>query len=248
MAYTLKAMKRATKGAKIRTQGQLPGIVYGAGGTAESIALSQGEFEKLYKQAGGSTLIDLELDGATAGKVLVQEVQYEPVKDGIIHVDLRRIDMNKELTAPVDLRFVGEAPVIKAQGGTMVTSLQSVEVKCLPKDLVDHIDVDLSKLNSYDDIIKIKDLHLPAGITIVSPHAEDLVVKAAPAMSEEEIKAMEEASNQPTDLSKIEVAGKKKEEEGEEGAAEAMADKGAAGKEEKPAAGGKAEGKKEEKK
>lgn len=241
MAHTLKAMKRATKGAKVRLGGELPGVVYGAGSNAESIALSQRDFEKLYKQARGSTLIDLDLEGA-AGKVLVQAVQRDPVKDIIIHVDLRRIDMTKELTAPVTLRFVGEAPVIKAQGGALVTNTQSVEVKCLPKDLVDHIDVDLSKLNSYDDVIKVKDLVLPVGITVLSPHAEDLLVKAAAALTEEEIKAMEEASTAPADLSKIEVAGEK-----ERAAKEAAAAEAGEQKEEKPSSAKATAGKEEKK-
>ena len=138
--------------------------------------------------------------------------------------------------ATVELRFVGESPVIKAQGGTVMRSVENVEVKCLPKDLVSHIDVDLSVLKTFDDVVKVKDLIVPAGITITNPNAEDLVVKVTEALTEDEIKAMETAAA-PVDLSKIETAGKKKE-EGEEGA------EGAA----KPEAGEKKEEKKEEKK
>jgi hypothetical protein len=100
----------------------------------------------------------------------------------------------------------------------LVTALQSVEVECLPKDLISHIDVDLSVLTTFDVAIKIKDLPVSSGVVITEPAAEVLVVKASPALTEEEIKAMEEASTQPVDLNQIEVAGKKKEaEEGEEG-------------------------------
>ncbi len=221
MNYTLAATTRVARGARTRSASQVPAVVYGGGGKPESLTLNPAEFLKLYRQAGGSSLIDLSVDGKEAGKVLVQEVQNDPVKDGVIHVDLRRIDMNKAMTATVILKFVGEAQIIKSSGGTLVTNLQAVEVRCLPKDLVSHIDVSLTSLVSYDNIIKVKDLQLPAGIEITSPHAEDLVVKAAPALSEEEIKAME-AATEPVDLSKIEVAGKKKE-EGEEGAEAAAA-------------------------
>lgn len=242
--YTLIAAKRATKGVRTRTEGKLPGIVYGAGARAESIAINPAEFVKLYKQAGESTLIDFSLEGKAEGKVLVQEVQHDPVNDRIIHVDLRRIDMNKALTAPVALRFIGEAPVIKASGGTLVTSLETVEVKCLPKDLVSHIDVDVSGLNSYEDVIKIKDLKLPPGIQIVSPSGtEALVAKAAPALTEEEIKKMEEAGTAAVDVSNIELA--KKKEAPAEGEAE-TAEEGKEGK--KPdAAGATKAAKKEEK-
>ena len=223
MTFTLNAVLRKEKGEKVRWTSQLPAVVYGAGKATESLSLSPQEFIKLYKQAGDSSLIDLVLDGKPAGKVLVQEVQADPVSSKIIHVDFRRIDMNKEMTAPVVLRFVGEAPVVKASGGTLVTTVSTVEVKCLPKDLVSHLDVDISGFISYDQVIKIKDIKLPAGISIVSPNAEDLVMKAARALTEDEIKAMEEASKAPVDLSKIESAGKKKEEEAVEGDEKAAA-------------------------
>ena len=238
MVYSLSAATRTMKGEKARTAKEVPAVVYGAGSEAQSLTLNKAEFLKLFKQAGGSSLVDLAIDGKDAGKVLVQEVQNDPVKDNVIHVDLRRIDMNKAMTAPVTLKFVGEAPVIKASGGTLVTTVNTVEVKCLPKDLVAHIEVDLSGLNTFEDIIKVKDLKLPAGIQIVNPHAEDLVAKVARALTEEEIKAMEEAAKAPSDLSKIEVAGKKKEEEGEA----AEGEEGAKAEEKKP------EEKKEEKK
>jgi len=235
MAFTLAATTRTIKGQKVRYTGQLPAVVYGAASDALSLAVSPTEFLKLYKQAGASSLVDLHVDGKETGKVLIQDVQVDPVKGAIIHVDLRRIDMNKAMHAPVTLRFVGEPPVVKAMGGTLVTTIHTVEVKCLPKDLVGHLDVDLSGLNSFDQVIKIKDIALPAGIEIVSPNADDLVVKASRALTDDEIKAMEDA-NASADVSKI--ASVKEEKKAEE----------AAKAEEAGAADGKKEEKKEEKK
>ena len=229
MPFKLSANERTVKGEKVRTKTVLPAVVYGMGAPAASVTLNYAEFVKLYDQAGEASLIDLLLGDKADGKVLIQDIQYDPVSDRIIHVDLRRIDMRKEMTATVELRFVGESPVIKAQGGTLMRNLESAEVKCLPKDLVSHIDVDLTVLKTFDDVIKIKDLIVPAGITITNPHAEDLIAKATAALTEEEIKAMEEAAK-PVDLGKIEVAGKKKEEEGEEGAEAAKPEAGASSK------------------
>jgi large subunit ribosomal protein L25 len=218
MTYSLTAVQRTEKGENVRDAGRLPAVVYGKGAETQSLTLEPKQFLKLYKEAGEASLIDLTIDGKDAGKILVQSVQYNPITDRVIHVDLRRIDMNKPMTATVELRFIGESPVIKASGGTLVTALQSVEVECLPKDLISHIDVDLSVLTTFDVAIKIKDLPVSSGVVITEPAAEVLVVKASPALTEEEIKAMEEASTQPVDLNQIEVAGKKKEaEEGEEG-------------------------------
>lgn len=219
MAYTLSAVTRKTKGATVRPDGQLPAVVYGAGKPTESLSLVPTEFLKLYKQAGDSSLIDIVLDGKNAGKVLVQEVQSDPVTDRLLHVDFRRIDMTKPMVAPVVLKFVGEAPIVKSSGGTIVTTVSTLTVRCLPENLVSSIEVDLTGLVSFDVIIKVKDLKLPAGITVINPNAEDLVVKATRALTEDEIKALEATSTDTVDLSKIESSGKKKEEAEAEGEA-----------------------------
>lgn len=254
MTYALPATKRTTKGIQARRAGGLPAIVYGPGGLPEAITLNPREFDKLYRQAGEASLIDLLLEGAAAGKILIQEVQHDPVNSQVIHVDLRRIDMNKPMTATVELRFTGEAPVVKKQGGTVVTTAHQVEVKCLPKDLVSHLDVSLAAFTSYETVIKVKDLALPPGLIVLKPHPEDVVAKAARALTEEEIKKLEEAAAK-ADVSKIEMVEKKKKEE--EAAAEAGAapEGKEAKKEEKPAKGGSlptaqagASGGKEEKK
>jgi len=236
--YKISANERTAKGAEMRTKNLIPAVVYGAGKDSVSLTLNYDEFAKLYDEAGEASLIDLSLGEKNDGKVLIQAIQYDPVSDRIIHVDLRRIDMNKAMTATVELRFIGEAPVIKEQGGTLMHNVESVEVKCLPKDLISHIDVDLSVLKTFDDVIKVKDLPVPAGITITNPNAEDLVAKTTAALTEDELKAIEDAAK-ASDLSTIEVAGKKKEEEeGAEAAAEGEKKeepgaKAPAGKEEK---------------
>jgi len=219
MSYTLSAISRAVKGEKTREEGKIPAVIYGAGGEAKNIAVEVKEFEKLQKNASESSLIDLTIDGKEAGKILIQDIQYEPVKGRVMHADLRRIDMNKPISAMVELRFLGEAPVIKSSGGTFVHNIDEVEVTCLPKDLMEHIDVDISVLKTFDDLIKVKDLPIPAGAEITSPDLDNVVAKASPALTEEEMKAMDEAGKAPVDLSKIEVSAAKKKEE-EEGAAE----------------------------
>jgi len=215
MSYLLNAVSRALKGEKVRAEGVLPAVIYGAGGEAVSLSLVYADFEKLYREAGEASLIDLKIDDKDAGKVLVHEVQYDPINGRMFHVDFRRIDMNKPIVAFVELKFVGEAPAVKELGGTLVHNVSEVEIKCLPKDLVSHIDVDLAALKTFDDVIKVKNLILPVGFTVVSPHAEDVLATVTPALTEEQIKAMEEESK-TADITKIEVAGKKKEEEGEE--------------------------------
>lgn len=232
MAYLLKAVTRTIKGKKTREQGALPAVTYGAGNETVSLDLNNGDFLKLYKLAGDSSLIDLEIDGKNVGKVLVHEVQYHPVKDVPTHVDLRRIDMNKMMQAPVVLHFIGEAPAVKAMGGTLVQNLSQVTVECLPKDLVSFIEVDLGTLKSFEDLVKVKDLVLSEGLTVVTPHGDALVVKVAASLTEDEIKALEDAGKN-LDVNKIESSGKKKEEEGAAGEAAKPGEKKA--EEKKPA-------------
>src|SRR3989339_126652 len=232
MAYLLKAVTRTIKGKKTREQGALPAVTYGAGNETVSLDLNNGDFLKLYKLAGDSSLIDLEIDGKNVGKVLVHEVQYHPVKDVPTHVDLRRIDMNKMMQAPVVLHFIGEAPAVKAMGGTLVQNLSQVTVEFLPKDLVSFIEVDLGTLKSFEDLVKVKDLVLSEGLTVVTPHGDALVVKVAASLTEDEIKALEDAGKN-LDVNKIESSGKKKEEEGVAGEAAKPGEKKA--EEKKPA-------------
>ena len=219
MSYLLQAVKRTAKGEKTRNEGKLPAVTYGAGTENLSLDLDYSQFTKLFKLAGESSLIDLEIDGTNVGKVLVQKVQYNPVKDTPIHVDLRRIDMNKAMHAPVALKFMGEAPAVKEMGGTLVRTIEEVTVECLPKDLVSSIEVILTSLKTFEDTIKVRDLVLPAGIKVIAPLGDALVAKAAPALSEDEIKALEDAGKN-MDVSKIESA-KKKEAEAAEGEAAA---------------------------
>lgn len=194
----------------------MPAVIYGAGGEAESLTLVYSEFVKLYDEAGESSLIDLAVENKDAGKVLIHDVQFDPVKGRPIHVDLRRIDMSKPITANVELVFVGEAPAIKELGGTLMKNLEEVEVECLPKDLVNHIDVDLSVLATFDHSIKVSDLIIPSGVKIIDPSVDLVVAKAQPALTEEQIKAMEAESSAAVDVTKIESAVPKKAEEGEE--------------------------------
>ncbi len=215
MDYNLKSQKREEKGEKVRSKQIVPAIVYGANGKNISLSLDRDEFNKLYKQAGESSLIDLFVGEQKEGKVLIQAVQYDPVTDRVTHVDLRRIDMNKEIITDISLQLISEAPIIKEQGGTLVKNIDQVKVKCLPGALVSAITVDLSVIKSFTDVIKVKNLILPPGITIISPSGDDVIAKAIPALTEEEIKAME--AKGAADIAKIEVAGAKEEVvEGEE--------------------------------
>ncbi len=222
MPFTITLAKRdKTTTEDLRHAGRVPAVVYGGDrpvATPVSIALS--DFIKLYDAAGESSLVDCTIEGEAPVKVLIQDVQFDPVKSFPTHVDFRQINMNKEMTATVEVVFIGESPAVKELGGTLMHVMPEVDVKCLPKDLVSELSIDLSALKTFDDAVRVKDLMVPAGITI-DEDPERVIAKVTPPLTEEELKALEEASA-PVDLSAIEVEKKGKiEEENAEGVAAA---------------------------
>lgn len=221
MTYSLTLKNRpAKKLAELRLAGLLPGVMYGPHREPMPVSVSLIDFSKLHTTAGESSLIDVMMEGAKEPvKALIQDVQFDPVKGSLIHFDLLEINMNEEMFATVQLVFVGEAPAVKELGGTLMKPHGEVEVKCLPKDLVSQLEVDLSVLKSFEDAIFVEDLKLPAGLTVIDSK-EQLVAKVTPPLSEDEIKAMEATPAATPALEEIEVEKKgKKEEEDVEAAA-----------------------------
>lgn len=220
MAFALLAKKRTGSADETRVEGMIPGVVYGPNMEPLSLAVNYTEFDKLYNNAGESSLIDLTIEGQKEPvKVLIQDLQHDPVKGRITHFDLRQINMNKEIEAAIELSFTGVAPAEKEAGGTLVKTLEYLNVRCLPKDLVSEIIVDISTLKTFDDTIRIADIKLPSGVECTD-NADTLIAKVNAPLTEDQLKAMEEENSAAVDLSKIEISEErgKKEEEAAEGA------------------------------
>jgi large subunit ribosomal protein L25 len=212
MSITLQAFKRAEKGRKnysLRASGRVPAVLYGAGVDPVSVAVDAKAFAFALKEAGESTLVDLVLPAAKPLKVLIQDFQIDPIYHRVIHADFRSVDMTRPIEARIKLRFVGEAPAVKGLGGTMVHAKDEIRVKGLPQDLVPTIDVDVSSLATFDDVIHLKDLILPSGLTMEDDPNVTVALVAQP-RSEEELAALDTAIEM--DVSGVEVSGKKKEE------------------------------------
>ncbi len=215
----LQAKKRAVTGKqvkKIRQAKNLPAVVYGKGVPNQSVEISAAEFEKTYRAAGESTLIDLSIDGGAPTKVLIQDVQHDPMLNLVTHVDFRQVNMKEKLEVDVALKFVGEAPAVKEQGGILVHSLDEVRVRALPGDLVHEIEIDLSKLKNLNDSVRVKDIVPPKGIELLD-RPEDIIVVVNEPMSEEELQALEEKPVEDITAVKVETEEKKAAKEAEEG-------------------------------
>lgn len=212
MSHTLNAVFRTQKGRKtneLRAQGKIPAVVYGVGTEPRSIAIEHNALLKTYEQAGESTIVELKIDEKDPLHVLIQDLQSDPLLNRVSHVDFRSIDMNKEIEADVELEFVGEAPAVKTLGGTLVLSRDYVSVRCLPKDLIRTLKVDLSVLATFEDGIEIKDLDVPEGLVILDESTLSIAVVEAP-RSEEEMAALDSAVEE--NVAGVEVAGKAPEE------------------------------------
>ena len=184
----LKTKTRKVTGKKVdqlRTAGKLPAILYGHGINAVNLEVDYSQFEKIYKAAGDSTLIDLTVDTHPPVKVLVQDHQLDPITNRYTHIDFHQVRMDEKLHTDIALRFVGEAPAIKSYNGILVTNLDALEVTCLPGDLVHEIEVDLSSLAELDSVIHVSDLKIPAGITVLND-AGYVVALIQPQRAEEE--------------------------------------------------------------
>lgn len=214
-------MTRAEKGRKtnnLRVQGTIPAVVYGAGMIPQHVSIERGAFVKTLEAAGESSLVELSVDGKSPLHVLIHDMQSDPLRDEVTHVDFRAVDMNKEIETEVELVFVGEAPAVKALGGTFINSQDKVKVRCLPSKLIRSVQIDIGKLATFDDVIRVSDLVVPEGVMIIAPLSLSIAT-VVPPRSEEELKALDEAVVE--DVGAIEVAKEKKEEgaEGEEAVA-----------------------------
>ena len=148
---------------KLRYAGKLPAVLYGHNVENQKIEISERDFAKVFKQAGESTLVSLIVEGK-AHPVLIHEVQNHYLTDRPIHVDFYAINMAEKIMVKIPLRFLGEAPAVKALGGTLVKNLSELEVECLPADLPHAIEVDISILNTFEDAVRVSKLKRKRGL------------------------------------------------------------------------------------
>lgn len=142
---------------RLRKTGMIPAVVYGAGQDAQTIAVDPKQMTRiLHSESGHNTIFDLSLDG-NAAKVMIVDWQFEPIKGALLHVDLKRIAMDKVLRVSVPITLKGEAPGVKVQGGILEQVLRELELECLPADIPSHIDADVSQL-MFGQVIRVADL------------------------------------------------------------------------------------------
>lgn len=208
---TLKAKKRETTGKKVKKlkqQGILPAVLYGPKIKNLNLETDLKEFEKIFKQAGESSLIFLEVEGEKFS-VLIHDTKRDPLTEKLIHVDFYQPILTEEVIVTVPLIFEGQAPAIKELGGTMVKEISEIEVRALPQNLPHEIKVNVGNLKTFEDEILIKDLKVPEGVKIQREPDEIVAVVTPPEKVEEEL---EKPIAAPVEVEEVEKVEEKKEE------------------------------------
>jgi large subunit ribosomal protein L25 len=142
---------------RVRRDGKVPAVVYGAGKDAVSVSVDPRQVTRiLNSETGHNTIFDLALDGDKT-KAMIVDWQYEPIKGKLLHIDLKRIAMDKKLMVNVPVFLKGEPAGVKQQGGILEQMLREVEVECLPADIPSHIDADVSEL-VFGKVLRVSDL------------------------------------------------------------------------------------------
>ena len=211
---------------ELRRNGYVPGIVYGPKGKSKMLKTNKKDFDKIFKEAGESALVDLKIDDKEIGKVLINDYQADPVSGVIIHFDLYRVRMDKEIIANIPIKFIGESSAVKNSDGVLVKNHDTLEIKCLPGDLIHDVKIDLSVLENIDDMVRVKELKISDKIEVLVD-GEEVIVSVIPPRTEKEMEDLEEKVEE--NVEGVEGAKEKKEgdeEEGEEGGEEKKDEKG----------------------
>ena len=199
---------------RLRAEGKIPAILYGHGVTPQNLWVDTLSFHKISENAGESTIIELAKGKGAPVNVLIHDTQIHPISGKVLHIDFFQVKMNESIEADIPVQFDGEAPAVKGLGGTLVKSVDTIAVRCLPADLPQHFPVDLSTLVSFTDRIAIADLIIPERVTILA-EMETIVVSVAAPRTDEEMAALDEEVKE--DVASVEgVAEVKTKDEGEE--------------------------------
>jgi len=149
---------------RVRVAGKIPAVLYGSGHDPVAVEVDPKQISRiLYSETGHNTILDVEVAGLPATKAMIVDWQREPIKDKLIHIDLKRIALDKVLHVRVRVKLLGIPIGVKTEGGVLDQVLREVEVECLPADIPGHIDVDVSELGMHQ-VLRVSGL----------PHSEKI--------------------------------------------------------------------------
>ncbi len=216
MEFNLKAQKREILGKQVkqlRKEGFIPAIVYGHKFKNIPLKINLDNFLGIFREAGESTIIKLEIEGNKTYDVLIHDVLRDPISEKILHIDFYRIKADEAITTEIALILENTSPAVKDLGGILITNLRSIRVKALSKDLPHDIKVDISLLKNFNDHIKVSDLPISGKVEVLTEPKDIIVLVKAP-RTQAEIEALDEEVKE--DVEQIEGVAEKEETGSEE--------------------------------
>jgi large subunit ribosomal protein L25 len=204
---------------RVRVNGRIPAVIYGAFQEPRAISVDPKDILKIIRsKTGHNSIFDVEVPGAEKTPVIVSDEQYHPVKGTLLHIDLKRIDLTRKLRVSIPVHITGDAKGVKQQGGVLDVVTKAIEIECIPDDIPDRFDVDVTELTIGHNI-RVSELKVKEGVKVMT--SPDVVIAHVVGIREE---APAEVAAAPTEP---EVAKKgKKEEAAPAAGAERAADKG----------------------
>ncbi len=176
---------------RVRVSGLIPAVVYGAGQESQAIAVDPKSILKiLHSESGHNSIFDLDVESGAGSKAMIVDWQYEPIKGKLLHIDLKRIAMDKAMRVSVPITLTGTPNGVKTQGGVLDQILREIEVECLPSEIPSHIDVDVAGLDMYG-AIHVSDLPHSGSVKFLQPE-ETLVAHVTEIKEDEALTAAAE--------------------------------------------------------
>jgi large subunit ribosomal protein L25 len=161
---------------RLHRQGKLAAVVYGHNTAPTPLVLDRLEFQKVFVKSGRTHLVDLLVDSGRTEKVLVREIQTHPRRLGPIHVDFYAVSLEEKITVEVPVHLTGESAAVKRGDADVLQPIHALRVECLPTDIPEAFEVDLTPLEDIESELRVSDLHLPKGVTVLAD-PEELIVK-----------------------------------------------------------------------
>ena len=196
---------------RARRNGQVPVTIYGGSGETLAALAPLSELAAILRSdTGRNTIVTLEVEGVGASEVMFQDRQIDPVRGRLVHADFKRLVKGEKIEATVPLRLVGEPIGVREQAGVLEQIIREVEIRCEPREIPEHLDVDVSNL-AVHDVLHVSDIPITAGVEILE--SSDVVIATVGVVKEEPVAVAPVEGEVPAEP---EVIGKgKKEEEGE---------------------------------
>ncbi len=181
---------------RVRAAGKIPAVLYGSGQDPIAIEVEPKQISRiLYSETGHNTIFDVEIAGHTAAKAMIVDWQREPINDALIHIDLKRIALDKVLHVKVGIKLLGIPVGVKSSGGILDQVMRQVEIECLPQHIPSHIDLDVSGLEMFG-VLRVSDL----------PHSENIKFLSAPDATVAHVVSIREEAPTPAEVEAAAVA------------------------------------------